>query len=78
MIPLYILQVTSPSSNIASYCNDSKCDKVIVPNDNGYSIGLCQNDASTIINPSSRLYTYDLMTSTTPGCYPIVGTVEIR
>lgn len=73
----YYLHTKSPTANVASYCNDSSCQgSVIFPDDDGRSISLCQQDDNTIVNPSSNIYTYDLMLSTTEGCYPIVGTVD--
>ena len=73
----YYLHVTPPTSNIALYCADSACASIpIAPNDNGASLSLCQNDASTVINPSANVYSYDLMLSNTVGCYPIVGTID--
>ena len=72
----YYLHVTPPTSGVALYCPDETCTTVIHPNDDGHSIGICQNDINTIINPSSSLYSYDLMISKTVGCYPLVGTVD--
>ena len=73
----YYLHVTPPTSNVALFCSDSQCRNTpIVPNDNGMSISLCQNDITTIVNPSENVYSYDLMLSNTKGCYPIVGTVD--
>ena len=73
----YYLHVTPPTSNVAHYCSDSRCRSTpIVPNDNGMSISLCQNDITTIVNPSRNVYSYDLMVSSSKGCYPIVGTVD--
>ena len=74
----YFLQTSTPTANIASFCADDRCATPIVrPNDNGASIMLCMNDPKTIVNPDSHLYSYDLMVSSTPGCYPIVGSVDL-
>jgi ABC-type phosphate transport system substrate-binding protein len=74
----FFLHVVVPTSTVASYCADSACNTpVIAPNDYGASVALCQLDPNTVINPSQNTFTYDLMVSTTVGCYPIVGTVDI-
>ena len=74
----FFLHVGTPSSTIASYCADSACNTgVIIPNDYGASVALCQLDPDTVINPSKNIFTYDLMVSKSVGCYPIVGTVDI-
>lgn len=74
----FYLHTDSPSSHIASYCSDSSCaGPVIAPDDNGASVAACQQDPSTVINPSSNIYTYDLMHSSAVGCYPIAGTVDL-
>jgi ABC-type phosphate transport system substrate-binding protein len=73
----FYLQVSSPNSPIASYCPDRYCSKyVIEPNDFGKSIAACQQDLKTIVNPEKNMYTYDLMTSTAAGCYPVAGTLD--
>ena len=73
----YYLHVSPPTSNVALYCADSTCTtSPIIPNDMGASISMCQSDSSTIINPTSNVYSYDLMISDAPGCYPIVGTLD--
>ena len=74
----YYLQTTTPTANVAWFCSDDSCiSPSINPADNGHSIAKCQNDANTIVNPSRLLYSYDLMVSSSPGCYPIVGTVDM-
>lgn len=74
----FFLHAVVPTSTVASYCADSACNTpVIVPNDNGASVALCQQDPNTVINPSKNTFTYDLMVSTVAGCYPIVGTIDI-
>ena len=74
----YYLQTTTPTANVAWFCADSSCiSQPINPADNGRSIANCQNDVKTIVNPSSLLYSYDLMISSSSGCYPIVGTVDM-
>lgn len=73
----YFLQVAQPTASVAQYCSDRDCSAApIVPNDGGKSITLCEDDYSTVINPNSNVYTYDLMLSRANGCYPIVGTVD--
>jgi len=75
----YYLHTTTPSSLVAWYCADTDrtCASPINPIDNGQSIATCMQDVSTVVNPSKRIYSYDLMTSKAPGCYPIVGTVDL-
>lgn len=74
----FFLHAVVPTSTVASYCADSACNTpVIVPNDHGASVALCQLDPNTVINPSKNTFTYDLMVSTAVGCYPIVGTIDI-
>jgi hypothetical protein len=74
----YFLQTYTPTSNIASYCADPVCATAVVnPADNGRSIQLCELDYSTVYNPSPSVFSYDLMVSTTPGCYPIAGSVDM-
>ena len=45
-----------------------------------YVIANCQRDQKTVINqvtPASTIYSYDMMISSSPGCYPIVGSVDL-
>jgi ABC-type phosphate transport system substrate-binding protein len=72
----YYLQNTPPASPVASYCFDPTCSQLIADPTALSSISACESDSSTIVNPREQLFTYDLMSSTAPGCYPIVGTVD--
>ena len=74
----YFLQTYKPTSNIASFCADAVCATPVVnPADNGKSIQLCRLDTKTVYNPSPQVFSYDLMISSTPGCYPVVGSVDL-
>ena len=72
----YYLHYSPPSSSIANYCLDDTCSGNIINPSLISSIVSCQNDVNTIINPNEVLNTYDLMSSTDSGCYPIVGTID--
>lgn len=70
------LQTNAPNSGIATYCSDSTCSEGdIAPNDRGVSINKCSLDSSTKIS-KSNLQSFDLMTSTASGCYPLTGTLD--
>jgi len=79
----YFLHVTLPTSAVAGVCRSaSDCDKPssakpVFPNDGGSSLAACANDKSTVISLPYSLTSFDLMTSTDSGCYPLVGTVDI-
>ena len=73
----YYLHFSPPSSSIVNYCNDDNCAGNIINPSLLSSIISCENDLNTIINPSEEVYTYDLMSSTDIGCYPIVGTIDL-
>ena len=72
----YYLQNAPPASAVASYCFDPTCSELIADPTVLSSISVCETDSSTVVNPRQQLFTYDLMSSTAPGCYPIVGTVD--
>lgn len=82
----YYLLVNVPNSAVAGFCAESDCTSnssgaspvtgVVFPNDGGVSLERCAEDPSTVVSPSPRLRSYDLMLSTAPGCYPIAGTVD--
>lgn len=72
----YYLQNAPPASAVASYCYDPTCSQLISDPTMLSSISVCETDTNTVLNPRPQLYTYDLMSSTAPGCYPIVGTVD--
>ena len=71
----YYLQYTLPGSTVANYCLDPTCSTGAINPTSVTSISACAT-SDTVINPSSNLYTYDLMLSSAIGCYPIVGTVD--
>ena len=72
----YYLQNNPPISATAAYCSDPTCATGIVDPSNVEFITACESDTSTVLNPRSNLFTYDLMSSTAAQCYPIVGTVD--
>lgn len=72
----YYLQNNPPASAVASYCFDPTCSMEISDPTALSSITVCESDTTTVVNPREHLYTYDLMSSTASGCYPIVGTVD--
>lgn len=72
----YYLQHVAPASNVGTFCVDPTCSAGIINPTNVKSINVCESDPNTIINPSKHVSTYNLMSSTTVGCYPIVGTVD--
>ena len=71
----YYLQYTAPASSIAWYCRDPTCATGALSPASLSSITSCQTE-STVVNPSTNLFTYDYMSSTASTCYPIVGTVD--
>ena len=72
----YYLKNKSPIAGIASFCRDPTCSTGIVDPSLVSSINVCELDSSTVVNPRTTLYTYDLMLSAAAGCYPILGTVD--
>ena len=71
----FFLKNGSPQSSIANFCSDDTCSEGPVDPTDLKSVEACVTP-ETIINPSDMLYTFDLMSSTATGCYPIVGTVD--
>ena len=71
----YYLQDSVPSSSIANFCLDPICSSGFINPSIVTSISSCIT-SDTIINPSSNLFSYDLMKSSASGCYPIIGTVD--
>ena len=71
----YYLQYILPGSAVANYCLDPTCSSGPINPTSIASISACAT-SDTVINPTSNLYTYDLMSSSAIGCYPIVGTVD--
>eukprot|EP01041_Mallomonas_annulata_P003964 gene3964-7901_t len=75
----YYLQVGTPLANIALYCTDAYCSgSAAISPANAASISNCQLDiTNTAINiPSAGVISYDLMSSTASGCYPIIATID--
>ena len=72
----YYLKNKSPIAGIASFCRDTTCSTGIVDPAVVSSINVCELDSNTVVNPRANLYTYDLMSSSAVGCYPITGTVD--
>ena len=79
----YYLLADKPTQLIAGLCADARCGmtsststpKVVFPTDLN-AIQACMADPSTVVNPSHRLYSYDTLRSKSPGCYPIVATID--
>ena len=67
----------TPSQTVAQFCQDSSCSSGVINPSDVNAITVCMNDASTAYSlPGANVASYDLMISTSPGCYPIVGTIE--
>jgi len=65
-----------PSSALASYCWDENCLKAPISLLSALNpIVVCQNDTKTLVT-LNRGYSYDLMMSDDPRCYPIAATVD--
>jgi len=83
-VPISVATVTgggnallcAPDSN--GFCNTTSA--TLIPSGFGVSyassLNVCQQDPNTKIKLSNGGFTYDLMSSTSLGCYPITGTVE--
>ena len=79
----YSLLAEKPTQLIAGLCADDTCGmtsstatpKAVFPTDFN-AIQACMADPSTVVNPSPRLYSYDTLRSKSPGCYPIVATID--
>lgn len=75
----YWMQTGSPSSFLATFCPDANCNTQITPSDVSF-IQNCAADPTTQIfvagSDVSAIVSSDLMVSTAPNCYPIVGTLD--
>lgn len=79
----YYMLADRPTQAIAGLCSDPNCGmtattstpQVLLPTDLA-AVRKCMSDPSTIVNPTARLSSYDSLQSTSPGCYPIVATID--
>ena len=75
----YWMQTGSPSSFLATFCPDANCNTQINPSDISFIQNCAADQATQIFLPGSdvsALVSSDLMISTAPNCYPIVGTLD--
>ena len=71
----YYLQADPPVSSVAYFCHDPSCHIIVAPT-LGSSLSACETDPSTFVQLNSMSSSYDLMSSNSSNCYPIVGTVD--
>lgn len=72
----YYIHTDVPVSSIARYCKDSVCAAGSINPSSVDSIRACSTPETIIADHVGNINTYDLMSSTAPACYPIVGTVD--
>ena len=67
----------APSQVVAQFCQDSSCSSGVINPSDVNAITVCMDDPNTAYSlPGTNIASYDLMISTAPGCYPIVGTID--
>lgn len=76
-IGYYFQSDGTPSQTVAQFCLDSTCSNGVINPSDVNAITVCMDDVNTVYSlPGANIASYDLMLSTTPGCYPIVGTID--